>query len=58
MDSITFCQTLLEEEGVLVGPGDFFGAPLHLRVRYSGEEAMFREGLKRLETFLLRHAAC
>jgi aspartate/methionine/tyrosine aminotransferase len=57
MDSVTFCRRLLEEEDVLVGPGDYFGTPSHLRVRYSGEEQMFREGLKRLGNFLRRHAA-
>jgi aspartate/methionine/tyrosine aminotransferase len=56
MDSVTFCRKLLEEEDVLVGPGDFFGTPMHLRVRYSGEEPMLREGLRRLGRFLRRHA--
>ena len=57
INSVKFCKMLLEEDGVLVGPGDFFGTPSHLRIRYSGEEMMFREGLRRLGNFLRRHTA-
>jgi hypothetical protein len=50
--SLELGKRLLEKEDVLVSPGDFFKVPKHLRIRYSGEEAELREGLKRLESFL------
>ena len=56
MDSGTLAEQLLAETGVLVGPGDHFESPNHLRMRYSGD----REGLvKGLEAFggFLHHQA-
>jgi aspartate/methionine/tyrosine aminotransferase len=54
LDSAEFCRRLLQEESVLIGPGDFFGSPEHLRVRYSCEKQELIEGLKRLGEFLAR----
>lgn len=49
-----FCDHLLDEEGVLVSPGDFFETPNHLRLRYSGLEGELHEGLRRLGSFIKR----
>lgn len=55
IDSVQLCKKLLEEEGVLVGPGDYFCWPKHLRVRYSCDEGTLVEGLKRFDRFLQRN---
>jgi len=55
--SVDLCRRLLEAEQVLVSPGDFFGSPKHLRVRYSGEERDLVAGLDRLGSFLRRQLA-
>ena len=52
-----FCERLLNEEGVLVSPGDFFKTPNHLRLRYSASEEDLREGLKRLGVFIERRVS-
>lgn len=52
-----FCSRLLEEEGVLVSPGDFFETPNHLRLRYSGPEGELHEGLRRLGAFIERRVS-
>ncbi len=52
MDSETLCTRLLDGHGVLVAPGDYFGAPGHVRVRYSGETHELQEGLRRFSAFL------
>ena len=48
------CEQLVSEEEVLVGPGDFFGAPKHLRIRYSGEKKELEQALDRFGAFLRR----
>jgi aspartate/methionine/tyrosine aminotransferase len=55
MDSVQLCERLLQEEGVLIGPGDFFCWPHHLRVRYSCDEGTLLEGLERFDKFLKRN---
>lgn len=52
ISSIDFGKGLLEQEDVLVSPGDFFTVPKHLRVRYSCEEDELKEGLRRIERYL------
>jgi len=54
LSSQNFCERLLNEEGVLVSPGDFFETPNHLRIRYSGPTKELHEGLKRLGAFIQR----
>ena len=56
-DSEALCRMLLDQEEVLVAPGDFFGSSHHLRIRYSGDREELSEALARLGTFLLRMAA-
>jgi hypothetical protein len=55
MGSVEFGKRLAEEENVLVVPGDFFGVPKHVRVRYSCGRSTLEEGLNRLGNFLRRH---
>ncbi len=52
-----FCNLLLNEEGVLVSPGDFFETPNHLRIRYSVPERDLHEGLRRLGAFIERRVS-
>jgi aspartate/methionine/tyrosine aminotransferase len=54
MDSETFAARLLAETGVLVGPGDHFESPYHLRMRYSGEQDNLVKGLEAFGGFLQR----
>jgi aspartate/methionine/tyrosine aminotransferase len=54
IDSTDLCSRLLREEGVLVGPGDFFCGPGRFRLRHSSERDTLVEGLGRIEAFLRR----
>ena len=54
LDAIELCSRLLAEEGVLLGPGDYFGSPRHLRLRYSCDQNTLVEGLARFGAFLRR----
>jgi aspartate/methionine/tyrosine aminotransferase len=54
IDSRHFCLGLLKEEKVLISPGDYFGIPSNLRIRYSCGDDILREGLRRLETYIHR----
>lgn len=47
-DTRGFVDRLLEEHGTLVVPGEFFGAPGHIRVGFGVEETVLREGLMRI----------
>ena len=35
-DAREICEKLLEQEGILLSPGDYFGSPKHFRIRYGG----------------------
>lgn len=52
-DSRPFC-TELAEAGVLVAPGDCFGAPEHMRIGFGAEESGFAEASEILRRALLR----
>lgn len=54
IDAEEFCRQLLEEEDVLVSPGDYFGTARHLRVRYSCDTDTLVNALDRFGTFLTR----
>ena len=56
LGSVELCSRLLAEEGVLLSPGDFFGQPGHVRLRYSGERGELDEGLRRVLRFLKRNS--
>lgn len=51
-DDERFCALLLEEYGVALIPGSFFGAPGHARLSYSGDAEQVRSGVLRLREFL------
>jgi aspartate/methionine/tyrosine aminotransferase len=51
-DSGPFVDRLLEETGVAVTPGRFFGAPRHFRIAFGGAPDSVAAGLSALERFL------
>lgn len=51
-DSGPFVERLLEETGVAVTPGRFFGAPRHFRIAFGGAPVDLAAGLAALERFL------
>lgn len=51
-DDEVFCSVLLEEYGVALIPGSFFGAPGHARLSYSGQAEKVKTGAARLKAFL------
>ena len=49
---MALARSLLEKTGVLVSPGDFFGAPRAFRLCFTSDsEEMLRSGLDELSTF-------
>jgi aspartate/methionine/tyrosine aminotransferase len=51
-DTRALARRLLHEHGLLVAPGEYFGAPGHLRIGFGGSAAAIGEGLRRLEAGL------
>jgi aspartate/methionine/tyrosine aminotransferase len=51
-----FCRSLLEEESVVLAPGEAFGVPDRFRIGYGLPRAELEEGLERLGRFLERDA--
>lgn len=47
VDDVKHCETLLDEEGVLLVPGTFLGLPGFVRVGFGAEPAKFADGLER-----------
>lgn len=52
VDSMTFCQRLLEEEMVAAVPGIAFGANANIRLSYATDVKTIQKGLERLERFV------
>jgi len=52
--SVEFATALFEKTGVLVSPGDFFGAPRAFRLCFTAEEEALRAGLGELSGYLRR----
>jgi aspartate aminotransferase len=52
LDSIKFCERLLEKEGVAVVPGLPFGSDKHVRLSYACGMDHIREGMDRFERFV------
>jgi aspartate/methionine/tyrosine aminotransferase len=50
--SVAFARRLLEKRGVLVSPGDFFGAARSFRLCYTADEQTMRAGLAELSGFI------
>jgi aspartate/methionine/tyrosine aminotransferase len=51
---VDFCEKLLDEEGVLLSPGAFFGVEGHLRICTGVPTVTLNEGLGRLDAFMGR----
>jgi aspartate/methionine/tyrosine aminotransferase len=49
---VELAKTLLEKTGVLVAPGDFFGARRAFRLCFTSEERTLRPGLDELSRFM------
>ncbi|HYH78361.1 MAG TPA: capreomycidine synthase [Longimicrobium sp.] len=54
-DTEAFCRTLAEAHGVLLVPGECFGAPGHVRLGFGRDTAVVRDGLDRLSAGLRAH---
>jgi aspartate/methionine/tyrosine aminotransferase len=54
VDSVQLCTEILREQSVLIGPGDFFEWPRHLRIRYGCDEETLQKGLDHFSRFLDR----
>lgn len=52
LDSLQFCQRLLEQEHVAAVPGSAFGFDRNIRLSYATDMATIEKGLKRLERFV------
>jgi hypothetical protein len=52
LSSVEFCAKFLQEEGVLMSPGEYFGLDKHFRINIGGDESLFKEALKRLAKYL------
>lgn len=56
-DSVTLARRLLKETGVLVAPGDFFGAPRSFRLCFTADGPTIRNGLAALSEFFSRRSS-
>lgn len=52
MDSEEFCRKAFQEEKIMIGPGDYFGAPRSFRLCFTDEPESFARSLGALESFL------
>jgi len=55
--SVAFARELLAQTGVLVSPGDFFGAPRAFRLCFTAEEESLKHGLAVLSEFLNKRSS-
>jgi aspartate/methionine/tyrosine aminotransferase len=55
--SVALAREVLAETGVLVSPGDFFGAPGALRLCFTADEGTLRRGLANLSKFFNRRSS-
>ena len=53
LDSISFGKKLLRKVGVLVSPGDFFGAPRAFRLCFTCDKTSLKQGLSLLASYML-----
>lgn len=54
-DGRAFCRTVVEEESVVLAPGDAFGFPDRFRIGFGLETDRLREGLARVGDAIERH---
>ena len=52
VDSMLFCQKLLEEKGVAVVPGIGFGSEGYFRLSFATDEATIKDGIERITSFV------
>jgi len=52
IDSVTLCNEVLEQTGVLLAPGEFFGADHAFRLCFTMENSVLEKGLNKLESFI------
>jgi aspartate aminotransferase len=52
LDSMAFCQQLLEQEHVAIVPGIAFGADGNVRLSYATDQATIEKGIERLDRFV------
>lgn len=52
ISSEEFCKRAIEEAGIALVPGVFFGSEGYVRLSYAASEEQLQEGLSRLETFV------
>jgi aspartate aminotransferase len=52
LDSMTFCEQVLNAEHVAAVPGVAFGADTHIRISYATDTETLREGVRRLARFV------
>ena len=51
-DSMKFCSSLLEEQGIAVVPGIAFGLDGHFRFSFATDLQSIQEGIRRIKTFI------
>lgn len=54
-DTDAFSKWMIENYGILVAPGDYFGAPGHIRIGFAQDEDVLRTGLAGLADGLRRY---
>ena len=52
IDAVTLCSRLLEEEGIMMVPGEAYLIPMHVRMGFGTEEEILKGGLERLSNFI------
>ncbi len=52
LDSLTFCERLLDEQYVAAVPGGAFGADAHIRLSYATDLETIKRGIARLRAFV------
>ena len=52
VDSMKFCQKLLEEKGVAVVPGIGFGSEGYFRLSFATDDATIKDGIARIASFV------
>ncbi len=55
INSLDFCQQLLEQQQVAIIPGQPFGADEHIRLSYATDLITIEKGMDRLATFMRSH---
>ena len=56
-DSVAIAREVLDETGVLIAPGDFFGAPKAFRLCFTTDEGTLKRGLAALSEFFNKRSS-